>query len=94
MARLDRLGAAKEIAQIAAAIGRKFSHRLLEAVSPLKGPALSAVLESLVQSRIIARQDDVPEATYIFRHTLIQDVAYGTLLRTRRQPIHQQSLLP
>src|SRR5215212_6212094 len=90
MARLDRLGAAKEIAQIAAAIGRKFSHRLLEAVSPLKGAALSEVLRTLVQSRIIAPQDDVPEATYSFRHTLIQDTAYDTLLRSRRQQIHQQ----
>src|SRR4051812_41156699 len=90
MARLDRIGAAKEIAQIAAAIGRKFSHRLLEAVSPLKGAALNGVLRTLVQSRIIARQDDAPEATYMFRHTLIQDTAYDTLLRSRRQQIHQQ----
>jgi class 3 adenylate cyclase/tetratricopeptide (TPR) repeat protein len=88
MARLDRLDGAKEVAQIGAAIGREFSHRLIEAVSPQKGASLQTALDILRQSEIIFRRGAPPDTTYIFKHALIQDTAYDTLLRSRRQEIH------
>jgi class 3 adenylate cyclase/predicted ATPase len=88
MARLDRLDGAKEIAQVGAAIGREFSHRLIEAISPRKGASLQKALDILRQSEIIFRRGTPPDATYIFKHALIQDTAYDTLLRSRRQEIH------
>jgi len=88
MARLDRLAPVKEIAQIAAAIGREFSHRLLEAVSPIRGPALQEALGQLMTAELIHARGAPPEATYVFRHALVQDTAYASLLRSRRQRIH------
>ena len=70
MARLDRLAPVKEIAQIGAAIGREFSYRLLEAVSPIKGPALQNALSQLMASELIHARGAPPEATYIFKHAL------------------------
>jgi tetratricopeptide (TPR) repeat protein len=88
MARLDRLDGAKEIAQVGAAIGREFSHRLIEAVSSRKGASLQNALDILRRSEIIFRRGTPPDATYVFKHALIQDTAYDTLLRSRRQEIH------
>ena len=88
MARLDRLAPVKEIAQIGAAIGREFSYRLLEAVSPVAGPALQDALRQLTASELIYGRGAPPEATYIFKHALVQDTAYSSLLRSRRQRIH------
>jgi class 3 adenylate cyclase len=88
MARLDRLAPVKEIAQIGAAIGREFSHRLLEAVSPIKGPALQDALGQLMTAELIHRRGAPPEANYVFKHALVQDTAYASLLRSRRQRIH------
>jgi class 3 adenylate cyclase len=88
MARLDRLAPVRETAQIAAAIGREFSWQLLEAVSPIKGPALQDALGQLVASELIHARGASPEATYIFKHALVQDTAYASLLRARRQRIH------
>ena len=88
MARLDRLAPVKEIAQIGAAIGREFSYRLLEAVSPIKGPALQDALGQLMAAELIHGRGAPPEATYIFKHALVQDTAYASLLRSRRQRIH------
>jgi class 3 adenylate cyclase len=88
MARLDRLAPVREIAQIGAAIGREFSYRLLEAVSPIQGPALQEALGQLMASELIFGRDAPPEATYIFKHALVQDTAYSLLLRGRRQRIH------
>ena len=88
MARLDRLAPVKEIAQIGAAIGREFSYRLLEAVSPIKGPALQDALGQLMAAELIYGRGAPPEATYIFKHALVQDTAYASLLRSRRQRIH------
>ena len=90
MARLDRLAPVKEIAQIGAAIGREFSYRLLEAVSPIKGPALQDALGQLMAAELIYGRGAPPEATYIFKHALVQDTAYASLLRSRRQQLHQQ----
>ena len=88
MARLDRLGAAKEIAQIGAAIGRDFSHGLIAAVAEKSEPELAAVLDRLVQAGMLFRQGVPPHASYLFKHALVQDAAYGTLLRSRRQQLH------
>jgi predicted ATPase len=88
MARLDRLSPVKEIAQIGAAIGRAFSHELLEVVSPVKGETLDAVLHQLIDAELIYRRGKAPRARYVFKHALVQDAAYGSLLRSRRQHIH------
>ena len=88
MARLDRLAPVKEIAQIGAAIGREFSYRLLEAVSPIHGPALQDALGQLMAAELIYGRGAPPEATYVFKHALVQDTAYASLLRSRRQRIH------
>src|SRR4029078_6885770 len=74
--------------QIGAAIGREFSHGLIEAVSPRKGEDLQNALDILRQSEIIFRRGTPPDATYVFKHALIQDTAYDALLRSRRQEIH------
>jgi class 3 adenylate cyclase/predicted ATPase len=89
-ARLDRLSPIKETAQIGAAIGREFPHTLLEAISPIKGDALDGVLRQLMDAELIHRRGAPPKATYVFKHALVQDAAYGTLLRSRRQRIHAQ----
>ena len=88
MARLDRLGPVKEIAQIAAAIGREFSYRLLEAVSPIKGPALQDALGQLMAAELVYARGGPREGSYVFKHVLVQDTAYASLLRGRRQRIH------
>jgi tetratricopeptide (TPR) repeat protein len=88
MARLDRLAPVKEIAQIGAAIGREFPYRLLEAVSPIQGAALQDAIGQLIAAELIHRRGEPPEATYVFKHALVQDTAYGSLLRSRRQRIH------
>jgi class 3 adenylate cyclase/predicted ATPase len=88
MARLDRLAPVREIAQIGAAIGREFSYRLLEAVSPITGRALEAALSQLLASELIHGRGDPPDASYTFKHALVQDTAYTSLLRSRRQRIH------
>ena len=90
MARLDRLAPVKGIAQIGAAIGREFSYRLLEAVSPINGPLLLEALDQLMAAELAYRRGEPPDATYVFKHALVQDTAYGTLLKSRRQQLHQQ----
>jgi predicted ATPase len=88
MARLDRLGSAKAIAQIGAAIGREFSHALLAPVARLPEPELNSALDRLIQSELVSRQGTPPNSTYIFKHALVQDAAYGTLLREPRRALH------
>jgi class 3 adenylate cyclase/predicted ATPase len=88
MARLDRLGPAKEVAQIGAAIGREFSHALLDAVVRKPEAELAAALDRLVAAGLLFRQGVPPYATYLFKHALVQDAAYGTLLRERRRALH------
>jgi tetratricopeptide (TPR) repeat protein len=87
-ARLDRLSPIKEIAQIGATIGREFSYDLLEAVSPIRGRALQNALQQLMETELIYRRGTPPKASYIFKHALVQDTAYVSLLRGRRQRIH------
>ena len=82
MARLDRLGPAKEVAQVGAAIGREFSHALLAAVEPASQRAeLGVALDRLIGAGLLFRQGLPPHADYLFKHALVQDAAYGTLLR-------------
>jgi class 3 adenylate cyclase/predicted ATPase len=88
MARLDRLGPAKETAQIGAAIGREFSHALLAAVVDRPDAELSMALDRIVQSGLLFRQGVPPHATYLFKHALVRDAAYGTLLREPRRVLH------
>jgi class 3 adenylate cyclase/tetratricopeptide (TPR) repeat protein len=87
-ARLDRLSPIKEIAQIGAAIGREFSYDLLEAVSPVRGQPLHNALHQLMETELIYGRGTPPKASYIFKHALVQDTAYVSLLRGRRQRIH------
>jgi len=88
MARLDRLGPAKEVAQIGAAIGREFSHSLLAAVVRRPEAELSFGLDRLVAAGLLFRQGAPPHASYLFKHALVQDAAYGTLLREPRRALH------
>ena len=88
MARLDRLGPAKEVAQIGAAIGREFSHALLAAVVRKPEAELGSALDRLIAAGLLFRQGVPPHATYLFKHALVQDAAYGTLLREPRRALH------
>jgi class 3 adenylate cyclase/predicted ATPase len=88
MARLDRLGSAREVAQVGAAIGRQFSHALLAAVVRKPEADINPSLDRLVAAGLLFRQGVAPHATYLFKHALVQDAAYGTLLRERRRALH------
>jgi class 3 adenylate cyclase/predicted ATPase len=87
-ARLDRLGPAKEIAQVGAAIGREFSLELLAAVVRKPEAELNTALNRLVDAGLLFRQGAPPQATYLFKHALVQDAAYGALLREPRRALH------
>jgi predicted ATPase len=88
MARLDRLGVAKEVAQIGAAIGRTFSHSLLAAVARQPEVELESAIDRLIAAGLLFRQGVPPHATYLFKHALVRDTAYGTLLRRPRAALH------
>ena len=88
MARLDRLGSAKEIAQIGATIGREFSHTLLSAVVSRTEPELASALNRLIDAGLLFRQGVSRRANYVFKHALVQHAAYETLLRERRRALH------
>jgi class 3 adenylate cyclase/predicted ATPase len=89
MARLDRLVTAKGVAQYAAVIGRQFSYELLQAVSQLDEAMLQHELGRLVEAEIVYQRGVPPQATYTFKHALIQDAAYASLLKSTRQQYHQ-----
>jgi class 3 adenylate cyclase/predicted ATPase len=88
MARLDRLGPAKEVAQIGATIGREFSHALLAAVVRKPEAEVLSALDRLVAAELVFRQGVPPYAKYLFKHALVHDAAYGTLLREPRRALH------
>src|SRR6516225_9407288 len=88
LARLDRLAPTREVAQIGAALGRSFSHELIRAVSAMPQPKLDEALEQLASAELIFRRGTPPDAEYTFKHVLVQDAAYSTLLRSRRQQLH------
>jgi class 3 adenylate cyclase len=90
MARLDRLGSVRHVAQIGAAIGREFSYELLRAVSRLPEDELQSGLGRLVASELVFQRGTAPDAVYSFKHALVQDAAHGSLLRNSRQLLHAQ----
>jgi class 3 adenylate cyclase/tetratricopeptide (TPR) repeat protein len=88
IARLDRLGAAKEVAQVGAVLGREFSYALLHAVSPLPEAELQAALARLADAELLYPRGLPPEATYVFKHALVRDTAYASLLKSCRRELH------
>ena len=88
MARLDRFMPVKEIAQIGAAIGREFSYELIAAVAPMPQGQLDEALSQLTASGLAFRRGTPPDAIYTFKHALVQDAAYDSLLKSRRQELH------
>jgi class 3 adenylate cyclase/predicted ATPase len=90
MARLDRLSTVKTVAQLGATLGRQFAYDLLQAVSPLDEDTLQQGLRQLVEAALLYQQGTPPQAAYIFKHALIQDAAYQSLLRSTRQHYHQR----
>jgi hypothetical protein len=91
MARLDRLGhVAKQIAQVGAVLGREFSYELVRAVRPCPGAELEKGLENLVDAELLYARGSPPEATYLFKHALVQDAAYRSLLKSRRRVLHDR----
>jgi predicted ATPase len=90
MARLDRLATVREVAQLGATLGREFSYELIQAVSPLDEERLQKELTQLVEAEFLYQRGLPPQARYIFKHALIQEAAYGSLLKSKRQQYHQQ----
>ncbi|MDK1491884.1 AAA family ATPase [Sinorhizobium sp. 7-81] len=88
LARLDRLAPAREVAQVAAAIGREFSHELLVTAAPLQTSEVEEALDDLIASGLVFRHGTPPQVTYSFKHALVRDAAYATLVRTKRQRLH------
>jgi class 3 adenylate cyclase len=88
MARLDRFPIAKEVAHVGAVIGREFAHGLLSAIAQMPEPILQQGLDQLIAAELIFRRGVPPAAVYIFKHALVQDAAYDTLLRSRRSVLH------
>ena len=90
MARLDQLHTAKEVAQLGAVLGREFAYEMLQALSPQDEATVQAGLAQLVGAELLYQRGRPPRATYTFKHALIQDAAYASLLRSTRQRVHQQ----
>jgi class 3 adenylate cyclase/predicted ATPase len=90
MARLDRLGAAKDVAQLGAVVGREFAYEVLQALASLDEATLQARLTQLVEAELLYQRGRPPRARYVFKHALIQDAAYASLLKRTRQQVHQQ----
>lgn len=88
MARLDQESAVKEIAQVGAAIGRNFSYELISAIAPVTAEVLAEHLDRLLASGLAFRRGSIPHAQYTFKHALIQDAAYESMLKSRRQTLH------
>ena len=88
MARLDRMEGGRELAQLAAVLGREFSHELLSAVATVDEPTLQAELFQLAQAEILYPKGRPPRCTYIFKHALLEDALYNTLVKSRRQQFH------
>ena len=88
LARLDRLAPVREVAQTGAALGRQFSHELISAVAAMPQQQLDDALTELARAELVFRRGIPPNAEYTFKHSLVQEAAYGTLLRSRRQQLH------
>jgi predicted ATPase len=89
MARLDRSATVREIAQVGATIGREFDYELLQAVAPLAESTLQRGLKQLAEAELVYQNGVPPRARYLFKHALVQDAAYQSLLKSRRQQLHQ-----
>jgi predicted ATPase len=90
IARLDRLAPVRELAQIGSCVGRQFSHQLLALLSPLKGEAFEDAIELLAKTGLVFRRGTPPDATYTFKHALVQDAAHDSLLKSKRAQLHAQ----
>src|SRR5262249_19652765 len=90
MARLDRLAMVKALAQLGATLGREFAYDLLQAVSPWDEGPVRRGLHQLVEAEFLSQQGLPPQAAYVFKHALIQEAAYQSLLRSTRQQYHQR----
>jgi predicted ATPase len=90
LARLDRLATGKAVAQLGATVGREFTYALLQAVSGLDAATLQRDLGRLVEAELLYQRGVAPQATYLFKHALIQEAAYQSLLKSTRQQVHQR----
>jgi predicted ATPase len=90
IARLDRLASVKAVAQLAATLGRVFPYEVLQAISPVDEASLQQALARLVTAEVLYQRGLPPQAHYVFKHALIQDAAYASLLKSTRQRYHQQ----
>jgi class 3 adenylate cyclase/predicted ATPase len=90
MARLDRLAAVREVAQLGATLGREFPYELIHAISPVEEAKLQEALAKLVEAEVLYQRGLPPQASYLFKHALIQETAYQSLLKSKRQQYHQQ----
>ena len=90
LARLDRLGSAKGVAQLGATLGREFAYALLRAVAPLEDEPLQRALAALVAAELLYQRGQPPQAIYRFKHALIQEAAYESVLRSMRRQTHQR----
>jgi predicted ATPase len=90
MARLDQLASAKTVAQLGATLGREFTYELLRAIAPMDELELWRSLVQLVRAEVLYQRGALPQATYLFKHALIQDAAYQSLLKSTRQQYHQR----
>ena len=88
MARLDRLAPVKEVAQMGAVIGREFSYELVSAIAGMPDERLEDALDQLAQSELVFRRGEIPHAVFTFKHTLVRDAAYASILKTRRAQVH------
>ena len=91
MARLDRLAPVKEVAQVGAVIGREFSREILAAVADLPDERLADAMAQLVAAGLVFARGVPPEVTYSFKHALVQDAAYQSLLKSRRHQLHARA---
>jgi len=89
MARLDRLGVAKQVAQVASVIGRRFSYELLRGIAQRSDAELENALDLLADAELIYAEGTIPDATYLFKHVLIQEAAYRSMLKRRRADLHR-----
>lgn len=92
MARLDRLQPVKEVAQTAAVIGRSFDHRAIAALAAMPDADLTEAMRKLVEAELVFRRGTPPDATYLFKHALVRDAAYESMLKSRRQLLHMRLL--
>jgi class 3 adenylate cyclase/predicted ATPase len=90
MARLDRLGTAREVAQLGATLGREFAYEVIQAVAPMEEATLQQGLGQLVEAELVYQRGLPPRARYVFKHALIQETAYQSLLKSTRQRYHQR----